>query len=110
MASHVGRGHTITAPSIADAAGLWPTLRPADRGTRVREIITTWYEAILIPGHVLVSDSSGYYHSSDPDDVAHYHCSLLSRIREIALRTRRVRLAAQTAGLRYHGRGHWSAT
>jgi len=98
----------MTAPQIASEAGLWPHLKPADRGKNVRDAITLWYEALLMPGRVLVSDSCGYWHTDDPEEIAHYHRSLLSRIREIALRTRRIRLAAMTAGFIHHGRGNWS--
>lgn len=105
---HVGRDHAITAPQIAQDAGLWPDLRDADRGTKVRELIATWYETMLQPGLVLVSTSSGFFHTSDPDDLTHYDRSLLSRIRKIALRDRRVRMAARTAGFVHHGKGNWA--
>lgn len=103
------RRHAITAPAIAAAAGLWPDLRDADRGTRVRELITTWYEAMQMPGRVLVSGSCGYWHSDDAAEITHYHQSLISRICDIATRARRVRLVAQATGrYTYHGRGHWA--
>lgn len=109
LASHLSRDRAITAPALADAAGLWPDLRPADRGTRARELMTTWYEALQLSGRVLVSDSCGFWHSDDPAEISRYHRSLLSRIREIATRARRVRLAAQTTGrFAYHGGGHWA--
>lgn len=109
ISDHIGRTQAITAPQIAMAAGLWMDLRDADRGTRVRELISTWYELMLVPGYVLVADSAGFFLTSDPEDLSHYDQSLLSRIREIALRDRRVRLAAKTAGFIYHGHGHWAA-
>lgn len=99
----------LTAPAIAEAADLWPDLSRADKGTRAREVITTWYEYMQIPGHVLIALSRGYWHTDDPEAVTHYHASLISRIRGIASRHRRVRLAAQTAGLHYHGKGRWTA-
>lgn len=103
------RRHAITAPAIAAAAGLWPDLRDADRGTRVRELITVWYEALQMPGRVLISDSCGYWHSDDAAEISHYHQSLISRIREIGSRARRVRLVAQATGRYvYHGHGHWA--
>lgn len=98
----------MTAPSIAAAAGLWQDRSNQDRGTKVRDLITTWYEAMLRPGRVLVSGPSGYWHTADPDEISHYDRSLTSRIREIAIRNRRLRCAAKTAGLIHHGRGRWS--
>lgn len=109
LARHVGRSTAITAPAIAAAAGIWPDLRDADRGTRARELITVWYEALQLPGSVLISDSCGYWHSDDPAEISRYHQSLISRIREIGSRARRVRLVAQATGrYSYHGRGHWA--
>lgn len=109
LSTHLSRARAITAPAIAEAAGLWPDLSPADRGTRAREIITTWYESLQLAGRVLVSDSCGFWHSDDPAEISRYHRSLLSRIREIGSRARRVRLAAQTTGrFAYHGGGHWA--
>jgi hypothetical protein len=105
----IARRYALTAPRIAEETGLWPHTTPADRGTKVRELIAVWYEAMLVPGMVLVSDSCGYWHTADPEEISHYDRSLLSRIREIARRDRRLRMAARTAGLTYHGHGHWSA-
>lgn len=98
----------ITAPRIAEAAGLWPDQSQAARGVKVRELIATWYESMLVPGCVLVSSERGYWHTDDPEALAHYDRSLQSRIREIALRLRRVRLAARTAGYTHHGKGRWT--
>jgi hypothetical protein len=63
---------------------------------------------MLVPGKVLVSNSAGFFQTQDPEDLTHYDRSLLSRIREIALRDHRVRMAARTAGFVHHGHGHWS--
>ena len=108
LASHTGRDAAITAPEIARVAGLWPNLSDADRGTKVRALISVWYESMLQPRLVLVSNSDGFFHTADPADLSHYDRSLLSRIREIALRDRRVRMAARTAGFVHHGHGQWS--
>lgn len=107
LADRRGRDAAITAPRIAAAAGLWPDLRDADRGTKVRELIATWYETMLVDGYVLVATSDGYFLSDDPEDIAHYDHSLQGRLRDIGWRLHRVRLAARRAGFVYHGHGDW---
>ena len=104
------RRNALTAPRIAAEAGLWPDLRDADRGTKVRELITLWYETLLTPGRVLVSDSCGYWHTHDAEEISHYCQQLRSRGREIFVRERRIRMAAKTAGFVHHGGGNFSRT
>lgn len=108
LSRHLGRDHAITAPRIAAEAGLWPTLLPADRGTKVRELISTWYATMLQPGLVLVADSAGFWLTNDPEDITHQCQSLRSRGKEIYRRERNIRMAALTAGFTYHGQGNWS--
>jgi hypothetical protein len=108
LATRIGRHQAITAPQIAQAAGLWPELRDADRGTKVREMVTAWLEYVTQPGMVPVADSSGYWLTDDPEDITHYCQTLRSRGRETFLRERRIRMLARMAGLTYHGHGHWA--
>lgn len=95
----------ITAPRIAAAAGLWPDNRPADRGTKAREIMTVWYEHIQEPGRVLIAGTCGYWHSNDPVEVTAYLRTLRSRARETFSRLRRARIQAQFAGMQHIGHG-----
>lgn len=99
LADRRGRERAITAPDIAAAAGLWPNNSRAGKGTRAREIITIWYEHLQIPGHVLVAGGAGYYHTSDSDEAARYLATLRSRALNTLGRYRRVRIAAQAAGI-----------
>ena len=105
---HVGRDAAITAPMIAAQAGLWPNLRAADRGTKVRELITAWYEALQLDGHVLVATDDGFFHTSDAADLTRQCRSLRSRAAGLFWRLRRIKLRAQSMGFIYHGQGHWS--
>ena len=100
----------MTAPRIAAAAGLWPELRPADRGTKAREIMTVWYEHIQEPGRVLIASTCGYWHSDDPAEITAYLRTLRSRARETFSRHRRARIQAQHAGMRHLGRGQIAAS
>jgi hypothetical protein len=108
LALHIGRDHAITAPRIADAAGLWPDLRDDARGTRVREVITAWLEYIPLPGYVLVATDDGYFNTADPGDLTRQHESLRGRLRGLASRMYRLRLHAQSVGFVYHGHGQWT--
>ncbi len=107
LVTHRDRGHAITAPRIAQEAGLWADLRDVDRGTRVRELITTWFEAIQIDGHVLLASDSGYFHSSDPAEVTRYCRTLRGRAMLTMVRYRRVRIQAQSVGMVHRGHGQW---
>jgi len=108
LAAHTSRDHAITAPRIAAAAGLWPDLHDADRGTKVRELIADWLECVTLPGYVPVADSRGYWLTDDPEDMDHQDQSIRSRIRQMAFRLHRQRILARMAGMVYHGHGHWA--
>lgn len=110
LADRRGRERAITAPRIAAAAGLWPDHRDADRGTKARQIIRTWYEHMALDRYVLIASSAGFYYTDDPEEMAHYDATQRSRIREIAITLRRTRLQARTsANLIHHGRGRWTS-
>lgn len=107
----VGRANAMTATQLAAAAGLWPECTPADRGTKARQVMRTWYEHMARPGYVLIALSSGFYYTSDPEDLSRYDATMQSRIRNTAETLRRTRLQARTCipTFTHHGRGRWSA-
>jgi len=104
----VRRPCAMTAPAIAEAAGLWPQLQRAERGTRARQIIRTWYEHLARPGYVLVASSIGFFYTDDPEDMSAFDATTRSRACETFGTLRRTRLQARTSGaMQYRGRGRW---
>jgi hypothetical protein len=88
------------------AAGLWPDLSPANRGTRVRKLLETFQDYWPFP---ICGDSDGYYVASTHDDLNHYCANLRSRALAILRRYRSTRLAGLRAGFTHHGHGRWSS-
>lgn len=109
LSTCITRSKAKTAPAIAAAAGLWTECTPQDRGTKVRQLIRTWYELLAVDGHVLIATSAGFYYTADPEELAHYDQTMQSRIHETALTLRRTRLQARVAaGMQHLGRGRWT--
>ena len=108
LARCIGKANCVTAPNIAARAGLWPDLRPADRGTRAREVIRTWLEFMAIRGHVLIAGSQGYWHSNDPKEIEKYLRTLHSRAMTTLDRYKRTRIITQAVPhFRHIGHGRF---
>lgn len=108
LAQCIGKENRATAPTIAARAGLWPNLRPADRGTRAREVIRTWLEYMRLEGHMLIAGSEGYWHTSDPDEMTKYCSTLRSRALGNFSRLRRSRAIGRLVpGVKYVGQGRF---
>lgn len=105
LASHVGADLAITAPEIAAAAGLWPDMAPANRGTKVRKLLELHQDDWPWP---ICGDSRGYYFASTADDLTHYCASLRSRAICDLRRFATTRRHARRAGFIYLGHGRWS--
>jgi hypothetical protein len=105
LAAHRGAACAITAPRIAAAAGLWPDLGDANRGTKVRKILELTQDAWPFP---VCGDSDGYYVAATPEELTHYCANLRSRALCILRRFASVRTSGRRAGHTYHGHGRWS--
>lgn len=103
---HRGQATAITAPAIADAAGLWPDMAPANRGTRVRKVLELAQDVWPLP---ICGDADGYYVAVTPDELTHYCANLRSRALCCHRRFASVRNAGRRAGFRYLGHGRWAA-
>jgi hypothetical protein len=102
----VGADMAITAEDIASAAGLFAGLSRESRRCKVRSVIRRHMLDFDFP---VCGDSNGYYIAETPDELAHYHASMHSRIREIAIRMRSVIRQGKAAGFTYHGKGRWTS-
>lgn len=106
LTSRRGSAAAITAPDIADAAGLWPDLSDINRGTKVRKILEQTQDYWPFP---ICGDSSGYYVAATPDEMSHYSANLRSRALCCLRRHASHRRAGIRAGFQYHGKGIWSS-
>lgn len=102
---HHGAAAAITAPAIAAAAGLWPHLSTADRGTRVREVLSQHQDVWPWP---VCGDSTGYYLAATPDELTHACATLRSRGVACLRRFASLRRAARRVGFDYLGHGRWA--
>jgi hypothetical protein len=102
---HRGAESAITAPQIAQTAGLWPDLSPVNRGTKVRKVLELTQDFWPFP---ICGDSDGYYVAATADELTHYCANLRSRALCILRRFASSRRAGRRAGFTYHGRGRWS--
>jgi hypothetical protein len=102
---HRGAEHAITAPNIADSAGLWPDMAPANRGTRVRKILEITQDCWPWP---ICGDTSGYYLAATAEELNHYMANLRSRAICTLRRYGTVRKLAKRAGFYHLGRGRFA--
>jgi hypothetical protein len=107
LAGHRGREQAITAPAIAVAAGLWPGLSDANRGTRVREVIAQCQDHWPWP---ICGDAEGYYLAATAAELTAYCANLRSRAVQILRRFGSVRRSGRRAGYCYHGHGRFSGS
>lgn len=99
-----GAAAAITAPAIAGAAGLWPDLSPANRGTRVRKLLEQYQDFWPFP---ICGEADGYYLAQAPEELTHAYATLTSRGRCIFRRRRSLRLAALRAGFSESAKGRF---
>lgn len=102
---HQGSDQAITAPRIAQSAGLWIDTSPANAGTRVRKIIELTQDFWPWP---ICGDQDGYYLALNAAELSHYATNLRSRAIGIHRRAASLRRAARRAGFVYLGRGRYA--
>jgi len=100
LESHKGAAAAITAPALAEAAGLWPDMTPANRGTRVREMLSLHQDDWPWP---IVGDVDGYYRPATAAEITHCCANYRSRALLILRRLRTVRRKAMAAGFVHCG-------
>jgi len=106
LTDHVGEAAAIPAPEIADRAGLYQTLGRANRGTKVRHLLSITLDHLPWP---LCGDSAGYYFAGTAAELTHYFANLRSREIEHFRRERTTRHAAMRTGRFVHlGHGRWA--
>lgn len=76
LSGRVGRANAITAPDLADAAGLFQDSPRQARGTQLRHLLTLHLDDLPWP---VVADASGYYRPADYAEARHYVANLLAR-------------------------------
>lgn len=101
---HRGQEAAITAPAIADAAGLWGDVAPANRGTRVRKVLELAQEIWPWP---LCGDGDGFYLAATAEEISHAFAALTSRARKIFIRRRSLDRAARRVGFQTAGKGRY---
>ena len=104
IARHLGAESAITAPDIAEVAGLWTEMKPANRGTKIRKILEQHQEAWPFP---ICGDSEGYYVAITAEELSHYCANLRSRALCCLTRFASFRKAGKRAGFNYLGKGRW---
>ncbi len=104
IAKHLGADSAITAPEIAESAGLWPEMKPANRGTKVRKLLEQSQASWPFP---ICGDSEGYYVAITADELSHYCANLRSRALCCLTRFASIRNAGRRAGFEYAGKGRW---
>ena len=105
LESHVGESRAIAAPDIAQLAGLYDQLGRANRGTKVRHVLSVNLELLPWP---LCGDSEGFYFAATAAELTHYAANLRSRWVEMfrrAVTTRR--MAVRTGRFVHLGRGRF---
>ncbi len=105
LEQHRGQQNAITAPRIADSAGLYQDLAPANRGTKVRKVLELSQDWWPWP---ICGDSEGYYLADTAEELAHAYATLSSRAVAIFRRRRSFRRAAQRVGFTHLGHGHFA--
>ena len=105
LQNHRGASSAITAEQIAKLSGLWKEASRESRRCKVRAVIR---EHMLDFDYPISGDSNGYYIANTADELQHYHASMHSRIRKIAIRMRSFIRQGKAAGFVYHGKGRWS--
>ena len=105
LAHHRGQAAAITAPAIAEAAGLWPDVTPVNRGTRVRKVLELAQDVWPWP---VCGDGDGYYLAVTADEMTHYCAQVRSRALCNLRRFASFRKAGKRVGFPYLGHGRWA--
>jgi len=105
LESHFGQAAAITAPAIAEAAGLWPDVSPVNRGTRVRKVLELAQDVWPWP---VCGDNDGFYLAASADDLNHYIANLNSRLLCLVKRLSSVGSAARRVGFVDLGHGRFA--
>jgi hypothetical protein len=102
----VGQQRGQTAAEIAEALGILPAHPRARRGDYVRRLINQ--HKLSAPFLIVADPANGFYRPADADELSHFHRSMRSRIREIALNLRATRLLAVRDGFIRTGSDTWA--
>lgn len=76
LASRSGRDAAITAPDLADAAGLFPDAPPESRGTQLRHLITCHLDDLPF---AVVAGDRGFFRPATAAEARRYLANLLAR-------------------------------
>jgi len=102
----VGKDRGQTAAQIAIALDILPDHPQARRGDYVRRLINQ--HKLSAPFLVVADPANGFYRPADAEELTHFHRSMRSRIREIALNLRATRLLAVRDGFIRTGSDTWA--